>query len=147
MMRALLGIVALASLASLAPAAEPIKVDVAFSGVWRVPETSRATIKEWEWDGGGPGTVDVDVTVAAGIAIKEPVEVSYQYEAKGRLTAPKTIVRSVIDLAPDSTQVLHGSINVMDYISHTHRPKFVRVTTRIGKRPPTTTDLPFVFGD
>jgi hypothetical protein len=164
MMRALLAIVVVAALAPLAPAAEQIKVDVAFSGLWwgydqlegmdmrnPPPMTTRATIKEW--DAGDnqwpphPDTVDVDVTVAAGGSLKEPVEVSYQYEAKGRLTAPKTIVRSVIDLAPGATQVLHGSINVMGYISHLNRPKFVRVTTRIGKRPAVTAELPFVLGD
>lgn len=164
MMGALLAIGAVAALAPLSPAAAQIKVEVAFSGLWwgyeqlegmdmrnPPPMTTRATIKEW--DAGDnqwpphPDMVDVDVTVAAEVALKEPVEVSYQYEAKGRLTAPKKIVRSLIDLAPGATQVLHGSINVMGYISHLNRPKFVRVTTRIGKRPPVTADLPFVLGD
>jgi hypothetical protein len=80
------------------------------------PPQLALTIKEWnagdnQWPP-RPHMVDLDVTIAAGVALKEPVEVSYQYEAKGRVTAPKTIVRSSIDLAPGAFQVLHGSINV-----------------------------------
>jgi hypothetical protein len=157
--------VAVAMLASLAHGAEPIKVDVAFSGLWWAyeqlkgmdmsnppPMTTRATIKEW--DAGDnqwpphPDVVDVDVTVTAGVALKEPIEVSYQYEAKGRLTAPKRIISGVIDLAPGASQVLHGSINVMGYLSETHRrPRFVKVTAKVGRAPPVTAQLPFVLGD
>jgi len=164
MRRLLVGLIGVAALASSVVAAEPIRVDVAFSGLWwseaetigmdmtsPPPKTTRVTIKDW--DAGDnlwpphPDVVDVDVTVTADVAVKQPIEVSYQYEVKGRLTAPKPIIHGVIDLAPGASQVLRGSINVMSYISDTRRPKFVKVTAKIGKGRAVTAQLPFVLGD
>jgi hypothetical protein len=176
MMRTLLGIsVATVAFVSLASAAEPVKVDVVFSGLWWTeeqvtkwakdmaadmeragrqvdtplpPKETRTILKEWhsgDMMPPNPEVVDVDVTVTVQAAVKEPVEVSYQYEEKGRLTAPVTLVRSGIDLAPGAAQVLHGSINLYDYIKHEHFPKFIKITARIGKQPPVTAKLPIVL--
>jgi hypothetical protein len=93
-----------------------------------------------------PDVVDVDVTVASDGAVKERVEVSYQYKVKGRLTAPATLVRRAVDLAPAS-KVLHGSIHLQEYIDNVQHPTSVRVITRIGNRPPTIATLPVVIGD
>lgn len=162
-----------------ASAADQVKVDVAFSGLWWTekqvykfgeevaegiertgkqfdiplpPKETRTVIKKWDFGGDDmmpphPDVVDVDVTVSASVSVKEPVEITYQYEEKGRRTAPVVLARSMIDLALGASQVVHGSINLNDYLEHHHRPEAIRVTTTLGKRRSVTANLPVVLGD
>lgn len=136
--------VLLASTTALAStsAAEQVKVDVVFSGLWWTqeqvlkfgeevtegmrrtgkqvdiplpPKETRTVIREWSWEADDmmpphPDVVDVDVTVSASVSVKEPVEISYQYEEGGRRAPAVVLTRSMINLAPGASQVVHGSI-------------------------------------
>jgi hypothetical protein len=46
-----------------------------------------------------------------------------------------------------SLGAIDSAIRLYGYISHLNRPKFVRVTTTVGKWPPVTVELRFVLGD
>jgi hypothetical protein len=151
--------------APLLLAAEPLKVDVTFSGLWWAqdqvdgmnpdhppPKTTRVRFQEWNAEDNQwpphPDVVDVDVAVSgAGTTTKAPVEIDYQYDVGGHLSPPKQLVKTDIDLPPGQSISLHGAIKVMDYLRKDHRPDFLKVTVKIAGQPTTTAQLSFVLGD
>jgi hypothetical protein len=146
--------------------AEPLKINIAFSGLWwsedqlngmdpnnPPPKTTRHRLQKWEWTGDqwppAPDVVDVDVTLSGGAAAaKTTAQISYQYGlGRGRLSPPKQLLATTIDLSPhgDATS-LRGPLPLLRDAGKLH-PEFVQVTVKVGAQPPATARLPITVGD
>jgi hypothetical protein len=156
--------------APLTLGAEPLKIDIAFSGAWWAegqlegmdpnnppPKTTRARLREWDYGDGQwpphPDVVDVDVTLSgATAAAKTTAEISYQYDiGRGRLSQLQQLVKTTVDLSPGGTTSLRGSLRILDDIGRLMRqkltPNLVKVTVKVGGQPPATARLPITVGD
>ena len=166
--QAVIRLVALAIclLATDAVAAESdVKADIVFSGMWwseqqvvgmnpdhPPPMTTRAILDQWNAEDNQwpphPDVVDVDVTLTGKASTSNlPVQIGYQWHAKGRLTPLKILIKDNLHFDGGTAQTLHASVKVMEYLNQEHYPKRLRVVVNIASQKPIIKELPLVVGD